>query len=426
MNNNDNTQKTQNNQNSSQNSHQTSKQNSKQNTTTEPPRKAARARNQPKLRPDLFPPGIKNHRASYQRTLHELQGLSLSDVQLKTSKNLRKNTKTSNTRAKSDEIASNSEKSHKSQFSSNSHTPSPKNSGSGRSAELLSSKTNNFPPLPGQTNQNKTKDSNMRNGRSNTGNGNIGNGNQGFQGISIPPPNINHSILPITTQYQQALNQHQNSMAQNMNTQAAILTHQARQLTEASRLAPQNGKPNNSNSFSSIPTAAATPIAAEPPRAIPHTVLPTSSINQFGITNPISVEKPQNRDLLLTAELKKALKPYGVFDTEEGLQHRIRILTKLNEMVKRFVQTVRSKKDQSQDITKISGKIYTFGSYRLGVHTQGADIDTLCVVPIGVERGDFFSEFYDMLKRADGVEDVRAIENAFVPVIKLYRKGRNY
>jgi poly(A) polymerase len=132
------------------------------------------------------------------------------------------------------------------------------------------------------------------------------------------------------------------------------------------------------------------------------------------------VEKPQNRDLLLTAELKKALKPYGVFDTEEGLQHRIRILTKLNEMVKRFVQMVRSKKDQSQDITKISGKIYTFGSYRLGVHTQGADIDTLCVVPIGVERGDFFSEFYDMLKSAPGVEDVRAIENAFVPVIKLY------
>ncbi|KAH9500130.1 hypothetical protein Btru_077264 [Bulinus truncatus] len=45
------------------------------------------------------------------------------------------------------------------------------------------------------------------------------------------------------------------------------------------------------------------------------------------------------------------------------------------------------------------GKVFTFGSYRMGVHTKGADIDTLCVAPR------------------------HAVEEAFVPVIKVEFDG---
>jgi len=117
------------------------------------------------------------------------------------------------------------------------------------------------------------------------------------------------------------------------------------------------------------------------------------------------------------------MKKYDVYDTVDGLEKRINILSRLNRMVKKFVQTVyknRYPNASKEQVNTISGKIYTFGSYRLGVHTRGADIDTLCVVPRHIERKDFFTTFFDTLKDTEDITDVRAIKDAFVPLIKLY------
>ena len=71
----------------------------------------------------------------------------------------------------------------------------------------------------------------------------------------------------------------------------------------------------------------------------------------------------------------------------------------------------------------VGGKIYTFGSYRLGVHNKGADIDTLCVAPRHILREDYFSSFIEHLRLRDEVTDLRAVPDAFVPVIKLCFDG---
>ncbi|XP_036397749.1 poly(A) polymerase type 3-like [Megalops cyprinoides] len=148
------------------------------------------------------------------------------------------------------------------------------------------------------------------------------------------------------------------------------------------------------------------------------------SSKHYGITSPISLALPKEADLALTQKLTEALKPYGVFEEELELQRRILVLGKLNTLVKEWIRDISETKNLPMSIIEnVGGKIFTFGSYRLGVHTKGADIDALCVAPRHVERSDFFSSFYEKLKEQEEVKDLRAVEEAFVPVIKLSFDG---
>ncbi|KAK9956262.1 hypothetical protein ABG768_014007 [Culter alburnus] len=144
----------------------------------------------------------------------------------------------------------------------------------------------------------------------------------------------------------------------------------------------------------------------------------------YGITSPISLAPPKEADLVLTRKLTETLRPFGVFEEEMELQRRILVLGKLNMLVKLWIREVSEAKNiPASVIDSVGGKIFTFGSYRLGVHTKGADIDALCVAPRHVDRSDFFSSFYEKLKEQEEVKDLRAVEEAFVPVIKLAFDG---
>ncbi|XP_071665723.1 poly(A) polymerase alpha isoform X5 [Patagioenas fasciata] len=128
----------------------------------------------------------------------------------------------------------------------------------------------------------------------------------------------------------------------------------------------------------------------------------------YGITSPISLAAPKESDCMLTQKLIETLKPYGVFEEEEELQRRILILGKLNNLVKEWIREISESKNLPQSVIEnVGGKIFTFGSYRLGVHTKGADIDALCVAPRHVERSDFFTSFYEKLKQQEEVKDLR-------------------
>jgi poly(A) polymerase len=72
------------------------------------------------------------------------------------------------------------------------------------------------------------------------------------------------------------------------------------------------------------------------------------------------------------------------------------------------------------------GKIFTYGSYRLGVYGPGSDIDTLVVGPKQVLIDDFFSDFPPVLERMappGAIEKMTPVPDAYVPIIKLELSG---
>jgi len=144
----------------------------------------------------------------------------------------------------------------------------------------------------------------------------------------------------------------------------------------------------------------------------------------LGMTAPISTAGPEEKDLELTKQLKTALEPHGCFESEEELNHRMDVLSRLNELVRKWIKETSVTKNMPESLAEsVGGKIFTFGSYRLGVHNKGADIDTLCVAPRHILREDYFTSFLDMLRVQDEVTDLRPVPDAFVPVIKLCFNG---
>ena len=87
-----------------------------------------------------------------------------------------------------------------------------------------------------------------------------------------------------------------------------------------------------------------------------------------------------------------------------GREH---VLARITTLVKDFVRKVSLERGLSEAVANVAGgKIFTYGSYRLGVHSPGSDIDTLCVVPKHVNREDFFEIFEPMLRDFEGVTEV--------------------
>ncbi|XP_068728780.1 poly(A) polymerase type 3-like [Montipora capricornis] len=132
------------------------------------------------------------------------------------------------------------------------------------------------------------------------------------------------------------------------------------------------------------------------------------SQKSYGITSPISLAGPKPGDIELTKALEDSLKPYGVFESEEELQHRMVVLAKLNTLVKQWIIDISKAKNMSESkAVLVGGKIFTFGSYRMGVHAKGSAIDTLLAAPRHVDRSDFFGTFYETLTTNEDAKELR-------------------
>lgn len=148
------------------------------------------------------------------------------------------------------------------------------------------------------------------------------------------------------------------------------------------------------------------------------------SSKTYGVTPPISTANPTPKENALNDSLIAELKARGSFESEQATRKRVEILALLQKMVQEFVYTVSKKKNMSDGMAKdAGGKIFTFGSYRLGVYGPGSDIDTLIVVPKHVVREDFFTIFDQMIRQRPELEEITAVPDAFVPIIMIEFNG---
>lgn len=141
----------------------------------------------------------------------------------------------------------------------------------------------------------------------------------------------------------------------------------------------------------------------------------------LGVTEPISWSGPTEFDVTKTQELEKYLADAGLYESQEEAVSREEVLGRLDQIVKVWVKKVsRAKGFNEQFVQEANAKIFTFGSYRLGVHGPGADIDTLCVGPRHATREeDFFTELHNMLAEMPEVTELHPVPDAHVPVMKF-------
>ena len=98
------------------------------------------------------------------------------------------------------------------------------------------------------------------------------------------------------------------------------------------------------------------------------------------------------------------------------------VLNRLRKVLHRLILVVGEQQELPPGIlSEAKGKVFTYGSFELGVYGPGSDIDTLMIGPKYVFRQHFFDEVPELLKqefRAEEITKANPIRDAAVPIIK--------
>ena len=90
------------------------------------------------------------------------------------------------------------------------------------------------------------------------------------------------------------------------------------------------------------------------------------------MTPPISTIGPTESENAVNQALVEELKRQNSFESPEESQKRLMVLNQLQKISEEFVRHVCTAKGLPEAVVKSSGgKIFTFGSYRLGVYGPG-------------------------------------------------------
>lgn len=138
----------------------------------------------------------------------------------------------------------------------------------------------------------------------------------------------------------------------------------------------------------------------------------------------ISTAGPTERDLACDVRLREMLGRHGLFASAQESSKREDVLGQLSQLCKDWSRRVSIGLGFPADaLASANAKIFTFGSYRLGVYNDGSDTDTLCVGPAHIPRDEFFRSLPEVLRTRPEITSITAVQDAYVPVLKLEFSG---
>lgn len=98
----------------------------------------------------------------------------------------------------------------------------------------------------------------------------------------------------------------------------------------------------------------------------------TPATKQWGVSPPISTALPEPLDNEKTADLIEELKRENNYEPMDETKKRMSTLSLLSKVTQEFVREVsRRQRLPPSQIDQFGGKIYPYGSYRLGVFGPG-------------------------------------------------------
>ena len=139
---------------------------------------------------------------------------------------------------------------------------------------------------------------------------------------------------------------------------------------------------------------------------------------------PINEDPPTEEEKARSIELAEFVVEKGEVLSEEMAGKFEDVLYRIELLVKAFVKEVAIKAGYDQATADtLSGKLMTYGSFRLGVASKESDVDVLCLAPRFVKREDFFRVFYRILLNDKYVENLVKVEKARVPIMSMLFGG---
>lgn len=133
---------------------------------------------------------------------------------------------------------------------------------------------------------------------------------------------------------------------------------------------------------------------------------------------------PTKTDFAADLEFEKYLDIVEPLATPDEVAARKSVISDIQKIVNKWVQEVSIKQGfTGESLRGAAGKIFTFGSFRLGLITPASDIDALCVAPKHISREDFFASLQPILEANSHVTELSGVPDAVVPIIKMKYKG---